>query len=185
MKAEQYPGGFSGFVEYLVSQWPGRTGDWMRYRYYRKRLGSCGTRPRIAYNTKIINPAGLFIGDNALGWDTLFDARGGIYIGKDSGVAPGSMLLSAEPIVDDPDVPIHQQGLRTAPIRIGVDVWVGADCIVTPGVTIGDGAVVAGGSVVVSDVPPFALVTGNPARVVGWRKRPPGAPAERAAESAS
>lgn len=163
------PGGFS-FVEHLVARIPGRTGDAVRRRYYRKRLGSCGTSPRIALNTRIINPAGLHIGDNVLGWDTVFDATGGIYIGENSGVGPGSMLLSAAPIVDDPDVPIREQGVRAASIRIGRDVWIAANCIVTAGVTIGDGAVLAGGSVVMTDVPPYALVAGNPARVVGWRK---------------
>jgi maltose O-acetyltransferase len=176
MDSAKHAGGFSGAVEYVVSQMPGRVGNWVRYRYYRSRLGSCGTSPRLAYNTKIIHPAGLHISDNHLGWDTLFDARGGIYIGPNSGVAPGSILLTTEPVFDNPDVPIREQGLRTSPIHIGTDVWVGANCLVMPGVTIGDGAVVAGGSVVTRDVPAFALVSGNPARVIGWRKRPDDVP---------
>jgi carbonic anhydrase/acetyltransferase-like protein (isoleucine patch superfamily) len=170
MNAEPEAGEFSLFIEYLVSRIPGRTGNALRYRYYRKRLGSCGESPRIAHNTRIINPAGLHIGDNILGWDTLFDATGGIRIGANSGVAPGCMLLSSEPVVENPDALITDQGVRIAPITIGRDVWIGANCIVTAGVTIGDGAVVAGGSVVTSDVAPYALVAGNPARTVGWRK---------------
>jgi maltose O-acetyltransferase len=176
MDSLQHPGGFGGAVEYLVSQVPGRIGNWVRYRYYRSRLGSCGRSPRIAYNTKIIHPAGLHISDNHLGWDTLFDARGGIFIGANSGVAPGSILLTTEPVYENAEVPIREQGLRMAPIHIGTDVWVGANCIVMPGVTVGDGAVVAGGSVVTKDVPAFALVSGNPARVIGWRKRPADTP---------
>lgn len=167
---EPRAGEFSVFIECLVSGIPGRTGNALRYLYYRKRLGSCGTSPRIARNTRIINPAGLHIGDNILGWNTLFDATGGIYIGANSGIAPGTMLLSSEPVVENPDALIRDQGVRTAPITIGRDVWIGANCIVTAGVTIGDGAVVAGGSVVTSDVAPYALVAGNPARTVGWRK---------------
>lgn len=163
-------------VEHLVSRIPGKTGNTLRYLYYRHRLGSCGTSPRIAHNTRIICPAGLHIHDNILGWDTVFDATGGISIGEHSGVGPGTMLLSTAPVIENPDVPIREQGLRRAPINIGKDVWIAANCIVTAGVTIGDGAVLAGGSVVMSDVPPYALVAGNPARVVGWRKtgsRPP------------
>ncbi len=52
---------------------------------------------------------------------------------------------------------------------IGNDVWLGYDATVLPGVTIGDGAVVAAGSVVSADVPPYAIVAGNPARVVRMR----------------
>lgn len=53
--------------------------------------------------------------------------------------------------------------------RIGNDVWLGYRSTVMPGVTIGDGAVVAAHSVVAADVPPYAIVAGNPARVVRRR----------------
>ena len=52
---------------------------------------------------------------------------------------------------------------------IGSDVWIAGNAIILSGVTIGDGAVVGAGSVVVEDVPPYTIVFGNPARVV--RKR--------------
>ena len=52
------------------------------------------------------------------------------------------------------------------PVRIGNDVWIGFDSCVLPGVTIGDGAIVAARSVVVEDVEPYTVVAGNPARGV-------------------
>ena len=56
------------------------------------------------------------------------------------------------------------------PLSIGNDVWLGHNSIIMPGVhRIGDGAVVAAGAVVNKDVPPFAVVVGNPARVVRYR----------------
>lgn len=61
---------------------------------------------------------------------------------------------------------------RTDPVHIGNRVWIGCRCIILKGVSIGDGAVVAAGSVVTKDVPPRVLVVGNPAQVkravVGW-----------------
>lgn len=52
---------------------------------------------------------------------------------------------------------------------VGSDVWIGYRSVVMPGVSIGHGAVVAAASVVVGDVPPYAIVGGNPARVVRVR----------------
>lgn len=55
------------------------------------------------------------------------------------------------------------------PVMIGNDVWIAHRVIILSGVTIGDGAVVGAGSVVAKDVPPYAIVVGNPARVVRYR----------------
>ncbi|MGE3507404.1 MAG: acyltransferase [Vicinamibacterales bacterium] len=62
------------------------------------------------------------------------------------------------------NAPLHAS--EVAPIVIDDDVWIGTNCIILKGVTIGRGAVVAAGSVVTRDVPPFTVVAGNPARVV-------------------
>lgn len=60
--------------------------------------------------------------------------------------------------------------VERTPLRIGSDVWLGHNCIVMPAVReIGHGAVVAAGAVVAKDVPPYAVVVGNPARVVRYR----------------
>lgn len=52
------------------------------------------------------------------------------------------------------------------PIRVERNVWIGFDCCILPGVTIGEGSIVGARSVVVEDVPPFTIVAGNPARVI-------------------
>jgi virginiamycin A acetyltransferase len=63
--------------------------------------------------------------------------------------------------------------VMSAPSRgdtiVGHDVWLGCSALVLPGVTIGDGAVIAAASVVARDVPPYAMVAGNPARVIRSR----------------
>ena len=55
---------------------------------------------------------------------------------------------------------------ESSPIRIGPNVWIGFDCCVLPGVSIGQGAIVGARSVVTSDVPDYTVVAGNPARVI-------------------
>jgi len=57
-------------------------------------------------------------------------------------------------------------------VFIGNDVWIGANAIVLPGVTIGDGAIIGAGAVVTRDVPPYAVATGVPARVLRYRYSP-------------
>lgn len=56
---------------------------------------------------------------------------------------------------------------KSGDIIIGEDVWMGANCTVMPGITIGRGAIIGTGSLVTKDVPPYALVVGSPAKVVG------------------
>jgi acetyltransferase-like isoleucine patch superfamily enzyme len=55
------------------------------------------------------------------------------------------------------------------PVIIGNDVWIGAGAIILSGVTISDGAIVGAGSVVTHDIPPYAIVAGNPARLIRFR----------------
>lgn len=65
----------------------------------------------------------------------------------------------------------HIQGYATSrgDVRIGSDVWICSGATILSGVTVGHGAVVAAAAVVTRDVPPYAIVAGNPARVVRWR----------------
>ena len=58
---------------------------------------------------------------------------------------------------------------RSTPVTLGNDVWIGHGAVVLPGVSIGTGAAVGAGSIVTKDVPPFAIVVGNPARVLRLR----------------
>lgn len=64
--------------------------------------------------------------------------------------------------------------VRVAPIRICDKAWIGFDSIILAGVTIGEGAVVGCGSIVTKDVPPYAVVAGNPARII--RQNTPAVP---------
>ncbi len=59
--------------------------------------------------------------------------------------------------------------ISVGPIRIGNDVWIGASAQIMSGVTIGDGAIVGAGAIVTRDVPAYAVVGGNPARIIRFR----------------
>jgi virginiamycin A acetyltransferase len=55
------------------------------------------------------------------------------------------------------------------PITIGNDVWIGTQCVILSGSTIGDGAVIAANSVVTADIPPYAIAAGSTAKVLRYR----------------
>jgi len=66
----------------------------------------------------------------------------------------------------DITIPIHKQGVSRQEITVEDEVWIGANCVVVAGVTIGKHSVIAAGSVVTKDVPPYSVVVGNPGRVI-------------------
>lgn len=84
-----------------------------------------------------------------------------VHIGEHCRIGPRCVL------VDTNHHPVHEgDGVRVAPVRLGRNVWLGRGVIVLPGVTIGDHAVIAAGSVVFADVPPREVWRGNPAAFV-------------------
>ncbi len=88
-----------------------------------------------------------------------------IVIGEQVVVSQDSFLCTASHDISSPTME-----LVTKPIRIKGQAWVCARAIVLPGVTIGEGAVVAAGAVVTKDVTPWTIVGGNPAKVIGKRE---------------
>lgn len=65
--------------------------------------------------------------------------------------------------------PSHDEWELLAPVHIGSDVWIGDDVFIKNGVTVGHGAIIGAKTVVTKDVPPYAIVCGNPARVLRYR----------------
>lgn len=105
--------------------------------------------------------AHIIIGDNtSIGDRTEIHAGSRVEIGKGCNIAWDVCIM-------DRDYHKFNGSEETIkPVRICDNVWIGCSCIVLKGVTIGEGAVIAAGSVVTGDVPPKALAAGNPARVI-------------------
>lgn len=91
-----------------------------------------------------------------------FQDQGGITI--DDGVLLGHNVVLAT--LNHCMIPEQRANLESAPIHIGKNVWIGANAMVLPGVTIGDGAVIAAGAIVTKDVPSFTVVGGSPAKKI-------------------
>ncbi len=91
-----------------------------------------------------------------------FQDQGGIEIGNN--VLIGQQVVLAT--LNHDLIPIKRANMQPSPIKIGNDVWIGAHATILPGVTIGDGAVIAAGAVVTKDVPKNTVVAGVPAKVI-------------------
>jgi acetyltransferase-like isoleucine patch superfamily enzyme len=112
-------------------------------------------------------PRGVSIGKHSsIGHDSILDGRGGLVIGSSVNFSSGVWVWTSQHDVDSPDF-----ACISAPVKIADYAWLGGRVIVLPGVSIGEGAVVASGAVVTKDVPPYAIVGGVPARVIGERSR--------------
>jgi acetyltransferase-like isoleucine patch superfamily enzyme len=94
----------------------------------------------------------------------------GLQIGDGVRIGAGVVIIPSNHVFADPDVPIYRQGNEGKGICIESDVWIGANCTVLDGVTIGQGSVIAAGAVVNKDVDPYSVVGGVPARLIKKRE---------------
>ncbi|HEY6074241.1 MAG TPA: acyltransferase [Anaerolineales bacterium] len=116
------------------------------------------------YNFRRLPHAGIKIGrDSLIGEYCVIRGQGGVTIGDRVYTSPFTQIIAVNHVFDDPDRPFVEQGITAEGIIIEDDVWLGASAIVTDGVRIGKGAVVAAGAVVTEDVPPHIVVGGIPA----------------------
>lgn len=107
----------------------------------------------------------VIIGDNTrIGLHTT--VIGPVEIGSNVNLAQGIVVTALNHNFTDCTRRIDEQGISTAKVTIGNDVWIGANATVLPGVTIGNHSVVAAGAVVTKDVPPYSLVGGVPAKIL-------------------
>lgn len=120
----------------------------------------------VKSSCEIWQPWNLTIGDRvALSEHVICYTVDKIIIGNQSTISREAFLCCAS---HDVTSPIME--LTYAPITIGTNAWIAGRVIVLPGRKVGDGAVVAAGSVVVKDVEPWTIVGGNPARLIAKRE---------------
>tara|TARA_R110002012_G_scaffold34820_8_gene100064 strand:- start:7593 stop:8183 length:591 start_codon:yes stop_codon:yes gene_type:complete len=122
--------------------------------------------PSVDFGTGILVEIGLNSSLNKGAWignDTV--------IGDEVMMGPNVTILSGSHNFKDITIPMTHQGAPTRKrIIIGDDVWIGTRTIILPGVKIGSHSIVGAGSIVTKDVPEWAIVAGNPARIIKYRK---------------
>jgi maltose O-acetyltransferase len=162
---------YYAFAQFLpthpVPGW--RFAYWLRRQLVRSILPACGHGVIVKSRCYFGTGTSLRIGNNSqLGARSRIDHE--VTIGDDVVIGPEMIILTISHAFEDPRIPVRLQGaVPRRPVVIGNDVWIASRVIITPGVTIGDGAVIAAGSVVTKDVKPFSVVAGVPAKLVRRR----------------
>ncbi|PKM13175.1 MAG: acetyltransferase [Gammaproteobacteria bacterium HGW-Gammaproteobacteria-3] len=175
------------WLKWLVCKYYYETKYWNRHLkiYYMTNVSNCSFgQYNILYDDVVLNQVSL--GDYSYVASNTRMAR--VTVGKFCCIGPDVMAgLGRHPTRDFVSVhpvfysPLAQSGVtftsksyfdEFGKITIGHDVWIGARAIIIEGTTIGNGAVVAAGSVVTKDVPPYAVVGGVPAKVLRYRFSP-------------
>lgn len=132
------------------------------------RLGGVkmGKWSTIHTGARFYDPRNIAIGnDTIVGEGAVLDGRDKLSIGNHVDIASEVMIYNSEHDINSEHFSPHD-----APVTIEDYVFVGPRAIILPGVTIGKGAIVGAGAVVTKDVPPFAVVGGVPAKIIGERR---------------
>ncbi|MFC4775860.1 DapH/DapD/GlmU-related protein [Paenibacillus sp. GCM10023252] len=146
---------------------PDIVGIAFRYGILRRLAARCGNNVLVGRSVELRYPERLTIGSNvSIHKQCYLDAYGGMTIEDDVSIAHQSSLISFQHTWSDESLPIRDNPVTSAPIRIGRDVWIGCGVRVMAGVDIGQRSVVAAGAVVTKSVTPGSIAAGVPARVV-------------------
>lgn len=147
----------------------------LRHFWYRRVVGvQLGEKSAVLMDVHLLirgrprpDRPGISIGKHSVvNRQCVLDGRGGLWIGNNVSISPGVWLLTDGHDMHDP---FFAETL--APIRISDYAWLGSRALILPGVTIGEGAVVAAGAIVTKDVAPYTVVGGTPAKPIGTRSR--------------
>ena len=149
------------------------------YYFYRKKqyklfqtFKSCGSNVFICMDSSFSGNRNIIIEDDVwIGHKSFFAGEGNITIKSGTIISHNVEIWTSNHYFTGDDMeflPYDKRFIRK-PVTINENVWIGSRVIVTPGVTIGEGAIIGAGAVVSKDVPPLAIVGGNPIRIIRYR----------------
>ena len=147
----------------ILGRFPSRT---LRHLLLRPWLAHLGPQANVQMRCRFLNGRKVSLGPRCVvNFGTLLDGRHhAITTGADVSIGPEAVILT---LGHDPQA--ADFAVSGGPVTIGDRAWIGYRAIILPGITVGEGAVVAAGAVVTKDVAPFTIVGGNPAKVIGQR----------------
>lgn len=181
------------WLEAFLAVLPGVTGRFLRKQYYRLRLQQAGHQISIGKRVEIACPRNISLGDEIYIVDgailracdgrlvignrfaingnarIIADCDGEVIIGNEVMIGPNAVIRASNHGHERHDVSIWEQGQTGGKIVIGDDVWIAANVVILPGVTIGSHSIIAAGAVVTKDVTAYSIVAGVPAKLIAKR----------------
>lgn len=147
-----------------------RTLNYIKASFLKLQGAKIGKRVVFYPGVWIATGKNLEVGDDVdIALEVLITTNGGVKIGDRTLIGYRTQIISSNHVIPESRGRIFGAGHKGEPITIENDVWIGANCLILPGVTIGQGAVVGGGSVVTRNVKPFTIVAGCPAKLLRER----------------
>lgn len=140
---------------------------WRRSRALKKFAQKCGTTPYVG--GKCYFSGKIYLGNNCNFNGMCIQGNGTVIIGNNFHSGIECMMVTQNHDYDTGAAIPYGTGFEYKTIVIGDNVWLGNRVTITGNTRIGEGAIVAAGSVVCKDVPPYAIVGGNPAKVIKYR----------------
>ncbi len=134
-----------------------------------------GKNVKIRPHVMLRDPERIYIGDNSTigAYNVLWAGKSEaiIKIGKNVMTGPSVKIFAFNHGTKISEIPMINQPVTEADVIIGDDVWIGANALIMPGCKIGNGVVIAAGSVITKDIPDNVIVAGVPAKIVKERTR--------------
>ena len=162
-----------GFVSAATVKGWAKLANFFRYDSRELAKAQIGSGVYLSPTVSVRNGSRVSIGAGShIGqWSCLWagDSGGRIEIGEHALLAPDVFITASDYDFDAGPGPVMDLPKREGDVRIGSNAWLGAKVVVVAGVTVGDGAIVAAGSVVTRDVPENAVAAGVPAQVIRMR----------------
>ncbi len=165
-----YFGFYNAFLKNFPSSNSARTlGCRLRLLFLRPFFAHAGKLVNIQTGVTMDPVRNISIGDNSgIGRDSILIAPAPIEIGRDVMIGPQLIIYTANHETKRM-LPMNKQAMVCKPVKIGDDVWIGARVTILPGVVIGDGSVIAAGSVVTKSLEPYTIAGGVPAKKIKER----------------
>lgn len=161
------------YVNFFIGALPANFGFKVRQMIIPRFFYSAGQNIKIHPGIRYRAVQKINCGSNVrLGADNFYNAGGGLTIGDNAILGPGVKIWTANHRYDSAETPISDQGMVYRSVSIGEDVWLGSNAFVMPGTELGPGCIVAAGAIVnAKKYPPYSILAGNPARVIGNRQK--------------
>ena len=182
------------WLEFFISHIPGRTGYFFRSFYYKNILSRSFKNNRFETGLRIEYPKNIELGSDSyfglncklyasefssikIGLNASFNAnvminargKGKITIGNNVLIGPNVVLRSSNHSFKTTKKSIMEQGMTEGEIIINDDVWIGSNAVILPNCEVGNGVIIAAGAVVTSNIDPYSIVGGVPAKLIKKR----------------